>query len=108
MTDKEKLYDLICQRTKSEKIHFPGMTNQVSSYFEDIDKISVLEEYAVDGRKDIEKKWKAYFNEDLPDIRIECVKAILKAMSGIQTENPDNGEVGGYKGTGIREFIYNF
>lgn len=110
MTDKEKLYDWICQKTEDEsgRFNFTEIKSDEPTYFQNICEQPVLEEYYIDTRADVEKYMDIYFDENLTGIRNECVKAVLKGIHGLSTDIIKRKVTGNKKATGIREYIYNF
>lgn len=107
MTDREKLYDWICQKAATERYEFENIEDRQDTYFKDYDEQPVLMEYDVDNRKDIEHYLDMYFDEELSEIKIECIKTILKNIDDF-SQKFDRKDSVKKKSTGIREYIYNF
>lgn len=109
MTSKERLYEWVCKKAKhgeNENL-FDEINAEADTYFEDIEIQPVLEEYDIDNKYDIEKYMEKYFDENLIEIKVECVRALLEGMSKIKKVVEIEKE-SAQKNTGIREYIYNF
>lgn len=107
MTEKERLYDWICNETKNNNVTFmfPVMDRGKTTYFEDVEGQPFLEEYDIENRGDMEKYMDRYFDESLAGIRVECVRAFVKGLIALESEQAEGLH---RRETEIREYIYNF
>lgn len=107
LTSKERLYEWVCEKTRhgEDEFLFDGIDGEADTYFGDIEIQPVLEEYDINNRFDMEKYMEKYFDENLTEIKMECVRTVLEGMSKIQEVAGENSD---HKNTGIREYIYNF
>lgn len=107
MTSKERLYEWVCEKTKhgEDEFLFDEINKEADTYFEDIEIQPILEEYDINDKFDIEKYMEKYFDENLTEMNLECVRALLEGMSKIkEVVEKESAQ----KKTGIREYIYNF
>lgn len=110
MTDKERLYDWICWKTKAESksLLFLEISKEESTYFLDIIEQPVLEEYFIDNKEQLQRYMNIYLDEDLSEIRTVCINIILKKLHEFSAESVKMQETEKIKSAGIREYIYNF
>ena len=108
LTDKERLYEWGRQKAEDEigRYHFPGFHRNEKSYLEDIEVQPELEEYDFKNRTDMERLLDTYFDEDLSEIKTECMRVLLKKLIGLEKE--ERKEDKGNRKVGVPEFIYNF
>ena len=107
MTSKERLYKWVCEKSRHEegRVMFGEIDDEINTYFIDIEKQPILEEYEINDKFDIEKYMEKYFDKVLAEVKGECIRSVLEGMSKVKTTDNIKSV---QKSTGIREYIYNF
>lgn len=108
LTDRERLYERIRQKAEQYqgKYCFPESDENAESYFEAVEIQPALEVYDIKTRDDIEKYISVFMDEELDDIRVECVRAFFKSAVSLEREKDQVVHV--QAKSGIPDFIYTF
>ena len=103
---QEKFYQLLSNESleQERKYNFLKKNQDEDTYFQEYTSQSVLEEYAWETNKDIEKLFDKYLNDELPSsVRIECKKVLLQNSGNFAQECKCSEDK-----VGIPEYIYSF